>query len=298
MNRQSSSPKRRSGFTLIELLVVIAIIAILAAILFPVFAQAKSAAKRTVSLSNAKQLTVACMMYSGDFDDMEVLSASDSPDGAPMRTNGGWAPQSWSWLVLPYVKSIDLLVDPQAPPIVSFGPGWTDAAVKATAPEYGYNSTYLSWLSYVNNVRLLVPISATAVAAPAETVFLAAKFGNGETNIEPDAFYWFLEGSTPTSGIISPPDCVTETDPMKWCYGGWGKDGFYDGTYLMGNQKAGSRTGGVSLRSAGMAIVSWADGHASAKPPGYLAQGTNWSPEGLADSTVVTDRTKYLWDDQ
>ncbi len=56
------------GFTLIELLVVIAIIAILAAILFPVFAQAKAAAKKTVCLSNFKQIDTAMLMYSSDND--------------------------------------------------------------------------------------------------------------------------------------------------------------------------------------------------------------------------------------
>lgn len=64
MNRQ-----RRLGFTLIELLVVIAIIAILAAILFPVFAQAKLAAKKTSDLSNMKQIGTATLMYCGDYDD-------------------------------------------------------------------------------------------------------------------------------------------------------------------------------------------------------------------------------------
>jgi prepilin-type N-terminal cleavage/methylation domain-containing protein len=64
MNRQ-----RRLGFTLIELLVVIAIIAILAAILFPVFAQAKAAAKKTADLSNLKQNMTATIMYAGDADD-------------------------------------------------------------------------------------------------------------------------------------------------------------------------------------------------------------------------------------
>ena len=59
----------RKAFTLLELLVVIAIIAILAAILFPVFAQAKAAAKRTADLSNTKNLGLAMIMYGGDYDD-------------------------------------------------------------------------------------------------------------------------------------------------------------------------------------------------------------------------------------
>lgn len=67
---------RRRAFTLIELLVVIAIIAILAAILFPVFAQAKEAAKKTQCVSNTKQTALAALMYAGDYDD--VLSRHDN----------------------------------------------------------------------------------------------------------------------------------------------------------------------------------------------------------------------------
>src|SRR5436190_23066579 len=61
--------RRNNGFTLIELLVVIAIIAILAAILFPVFAQAREKGRQTACLNNCKQLGVALMMYSADYDD-------------------------------------------------------------------------------------------------------------------------------------------------------------------------------------------------------------------------------------
>src|SRR5271167_3775299 len=71
----------RRAFTLIELLVVIAIIAILAAILFPVFAQAKQAAKKSVSTSNMKQGNLAALMYLNDYDDSYMLSDSGSING-------------------------------------------------------------------------------------------------------------------------------------------------------------------------------------------------------------------------
>ena len=67
---------QRRAFTLIELLVVIAIIAILAAILFPVFAQAKEAAKKTGCLSNQKNIGMAHMLYIGDYDDTALIDSS------------------------------------------------------------------------------------------------------------------------------------------------------------------------------------------------------------------------------
>jgi len=85
----------KRGFTLIELLVVIAIIAILAAILFPVFAQAKAAAKKTQALSNIKQLGTATFMYMNDWDDVVGRKWYD------MHVD-----------LLPYVKSIDVFLDP------------------------------------------------------------------------------------------------------------------------------------------------------------------------------------------
>jgi prepilin-type N-terminal cleavage/methylation domain-containing protein len=93
----------RSGFTLIELLVVIAIIAILAAILFPVFAQAKAAAKTTSALSNLKQLGTSTHMYAADYDDGTVLT-----DYAPTT----WNRPTWAMLIQPYMKSRDLNWDP------------------------------------------------------------------------------------------------------------------------------------------------------------------------------------------
>src|SRR5688572_7516015 len=77
---EAKMPLTRKAFTLIELLVVIAIIAILAAILFPVFAQAKNAAKKTSDLSNLKQLGTAEQIYLADYDDVYHSPAHyDSP---------------------------------------------------------------------------------------------------------------------------------------------------------------------------------------------------------------------------
>src|SRR5436305_344176 len=92
---------KRCGFTLIELLVVIAIIAILAAILFPVFAQAKRAAKDAAALSNLKQTATSHAMY-----------AADSDDACIIFEQGNFPYVAWPVLIQPYMKNVDLLFDP------------------------------------------------------------------------------------------------------------------------------------------------------------------------------------------
>jgi len=98
--------KSKRAFTLIELLVVIAIIAILAAILFPVFAQAKAAAKKTASLSNAKQLVLASLMYGNDYDDNFCAEGNANP-----YNSWGWQ-MTWQMETIPYIKNFGIFLDP------------------------------------------------------------------------------------------------------------------------------------------------------------------------------------------
>lgn len=119
----------RKGFTLIELLVVIAIIAILAAILFPVFMTAKEAAKKTSCADNMKQLGIAFMLYAQDNDETCVLYMYD-----------GWPdPNTKVWIDLlnPYTKNRKIANCPGRPKNVSNGP--------ITDIGYGYNYVTLGY---------------------------------------------------------------------------------------------------------------------------------------------------------
>src|SRR5690348_17116492 len=101
----------RQGFTLIELLVVIAIIAILAAILFPVFAQARDKARAAACLSNVKQIGLGLMIYAQDYD--ETLPHHPADVGNFLADTAG---PNWAKGLMPYVKSAQILNCPSAPP--------------------------------------------------------------------------------------------------------------------------------------------------------------------------------------
>jgi len=107
----------RRGFTLIELLVVIAIIAILAAILFPVFARAREKARQSTCLSNVKQIMLGVLMYAQDYDERLIPSA--------LTYSGG----DWYTLLAPYLKNAQILYCPTKLP--GMGYGWN-------YQEFGY----------------------------------------------------------------------------------------------------------------------------------------------------------------
>ncbi|RYG82915.1 prepilin-type N-terminal cleavage/methylation domain-containing protein [bacterium] len=114
----------RRAFTLIELLVVIAIIAILAAILFPVFAQAKQAAKKTADLSNMKQQGTATQIYLNDSDD--VFMVNNHRNSEPGKEG---QEIHWSYMLAPYVKNDALYVSPG-----DKNGGWAPGCYNETAP--------------------------------------------------------------------------------------------------------------------------------------------------------------------
>lgn len=176
----------KRAFTLIELLVVIAIIAILAAILFPVFAQAKEAAKKSSCLSNTKQLGIAGNLYMTDYDDLVVPLAvyadagtvqgpEEMDPGKPRFTNSN----SFDLLLRPYVKSVDVYSCP------SSRGKWTPALTGKPNPRprlYSMNlhvAVELGALSFASAGRKPSPVSGTEAASPAELIFLADGWQRG-----------------------------------------------------------------------------------------------------------------------
>ncbi len=147
----------KRGFTLIELLVVIAIIAILAAILFPVFARAREKARATSCLSNCKQMGLANAMYQSDYDDYLVPVYIRWPS-----SGGGWAGYAyWFELLDPYMKNRQVFHCPSSTP-----PAWPRGS--AAFLDYGINYYLVGAPSNPDSF-----IKSSEIAYPAETLVVA-----------------------------------------------------------------------------------------------------------------------------
>ena len=150
--------RRSAAFTLIELLVVIAIISLLAAILFPVFAQAREKARQTTCASNQKQLGTAILMYASDYDEQLPLAA---------YATTGFAFVTWHDLTNPYAKNTGIWHCPSS----LVAPA--DAGGKITT-HFGYNVRYLTTINaFFTNVDSHTAVSLAEVTRPAETVLLS-----------------------------------------------------------------------------------------------------------------------------
>jgi prepilin-type N-terminal cleavage/methylation domain-containing protein/prepilin-type processing-associated H-X9-DG protein len=190
---------QRRGFTLIELLVVIAIIAILAAILFPVFARARAKAQQNNCLSNVKQLTLSGVMYCTDYDDYYPITYySTTINGSPFE-------QHWSGELYPYLKNVQIYACPAG----------TDVPTLLTSTGYGIGP-FVNTADYYMNDCLgghfgccgpgcsnlqggSYPIKQGLVLQPARLIMITATSSSGNFyKANPDTAASYLTGSDPT----------------------------------------------------------------------------------------------------
>jgi len=262
----------KKAFTLIELLVVIAIIAILAAILFPVFAQAKAAAKSTADLSNLKQTAVAFLIYSGDSDDYFPMAFYDS----------WW--NAWPQTVQPYTKSFAIFRSPLDGTGNLKDTGYGEPSWAGVGISYGVNS-YLdntaSWppktsgpiapmhLGWAGVTSTLSQTQMTNVAA---TILMTDRFNSDQQKLTParlgnssaftGSFFCWRDYDDSSAGRI--PD---GTNPNK------AVTAYPNGA-----------NGGVSVANAGRANFAFTDGHAKSMSP----------PQTNPDA--FNQKDKNLWD--
>jgi prepilin-type N-terminal cleavage/methylation domain-containing protein/prepilin-type processing-associated H-X9-DG protein len=174
---------RRSAFTLIELLVVIAIIAILAAILFPVFAQAKEAAKKSACISNQKQIATATFIYAQDSDDTLCQTSWESALTPQVQNPGGIYQIHWTYLMQPYIKNWDIFnCQSDQAPVTPKRPcpnGLADLG-KLNASGQMYCDWQAPKYSYITNYNLIpahdwIPVSLTTFPETATLITLAER---------------------------------------------------------------------------------------------------------------------------
>lgn len=179
----------RQAFTLIELLVVIAIIVILSAILFPVFARARENARRASCMSNLKQIGLAVMMYTQDFDEAYPYSRiAIAPDA---NTPGGnWFSdgyQAWQQVLYPYTKNMQAYVCPS---------GGTQYSAKPFQGSYGANGMVMRDAQWYPAAIKLATIQAPA------TTYLIMDAGN--YNMTPGTHVGMAAGTTATWSYYLP----------------------------------------------------------------------------------------------
>jgi prepilin-type N-terminal cleavage/methylation domain-containing protein/prepilin-type processing-associated H-X9-DG protein len=265
-------PSRRSGlysgaaFTLIELLVVIAIIAILAAILFPVFAQARDKARQAACLSNTKQLGTGVAMYIQDYDEM-------LPMGGHNAHNDTVGPNRWYKMVYPYVKNVQVYGCPNSQANatgVLLHPTLKANGMPQSSGGYGMSINLGLW----QNARSIADVKDSAgTFIICETAWLRDGFQNGANLTNPET--WFTYEFQGTDWQVYPP-------------GGWNSTYSAYAAPIDDN----TRRRPVGRHAGGLNII-YCDGHAKwSKIGAFLGvtpqQPLGW-PYGHANNT---------WDDQ
>jgi len=284
---------RKRGFTLIELLVVIAIIAILAAILFPVFAQARESARKTSCLSNHKQAGLGQLMYLQDYDETFVLYATFGENllrdnGTVYRNYLGWPAE-----IQPYVKNKDIFTCPDVKDLGFITA--TNSARKLLYSSIGYNYGYLAVFTPGANTdpNPFIPLTLAAVKKPASIVM--DMDSQGADWADPGhATVWLWEGPT-----VDPPDATFSANGFY--NNGWGGTCGDQTTYYEFPCYGGAtfhHSGGTNVPLVmpnGGANVVFVDGHTKHYKCGGLVAGTTYSATKPASSTQVINPSAYLW---
>jgi prepilin-type N-terminal cleavage/methylation domain-containing protein len=284
------------GFTLIELLVVIAIIAILAAILFPVFAQAKMAAKKTQAISNVKNVTTATMIYLSDSDDTFPLAHIIMPGGLTSYNRFIPTPQTlatayttaggldalggfYSNSLRPYIKSEQIWNDPVAQSTTTvYNLSITSGTGSSTPPPPAGTSSY----SYAMN-GLLTSYNATSVAAPAGLILFSQ------------------------DGMRKTPGCWF-ANPAMYCPNNSAACVYQKATSTCGTNATVNGDASFFSRSTGglgfdtynrQWVVSFADGHAKTRRIGVYSTGKTdprvdpMASYGGTDGKVTSTMTRW-----
>jgi prepilin-type N-terminal cleavage/methylation domain-containing protein/prepilin-type processing-associated H-X9-DG protein len=234
----------RKGFTLIELLVVIAIIAILAAILFPVFAQAREKARAISCVSNLKQIGLSWSMYTQDYDEMVV----------PFSAGGGSTTSAFAWpfILQPYIKNYQVYKCPDS----TYAIGYTYNANIARSD--GYNVSGPRSLAGIQlPASSPIFIDGNSLSGPVPPTYPALTVINWPAPYNQAAAF-FINGTNFAGGrILANVSDAGYNSAVTW--GGWSSAG--SATGALGT--SGNNPGGIAAtRHSGGANYAFTDGHA------------------------------------
>jgi len=295
----------KRGFTLIELLVVIAIIAILAAILFPVFAQAREKARQSGCQSNHNQGIKSMIMYANDNDDYLVPTNRRGLDNVQwgLTIPAGNEDLAWPSLMQGYMKSYEILICPadpednhaKNPRNISDVPANTVQRIKRICEGFhtnlGYNYNWLAYVTGTGTARRDNIATQSGVASPAMTVLFI------------DSIYGRTSDGSPTGGgcfIVDSPFAPTTirkpagmTPPFLNSQLGWG-------CYSIARGDPNNAACATAATAFGKAFpfhpfgegftVAFLDGHVKNLRSGALVDGMN------ANYDNVIDYDRFLWD--
>lgn len=263
---------RNLAFTLIELLVVIAIIAILAAILFPVFAQAKLAAKKTQQLSNVKQLGTGVIIYAADSDDNHPPAWNDRTERC------GWAGNvNFVKFTEPYVKNYNMFYSPVDPDAGKQWPGLSWAGVNFSLAGNAYHGGWVNGTGFEHRgamgmvacsgngwIQEVGAVSATSVSNTSETILLGERYAQDVKGIVGGAALqaWDTPLTNYGPGVFFSGVFYTKANSIP--------NGTRSATAAYPNGRAGS----VSAKFSGLATFVFTDTHAKSMRP----EATNPNP--------------------
>lgn len=316
LTRRANSYSR--GFTLIELLVVIAIIAILAAILFPVFAQARAAAYKTVDISNFRQVTMAHNMYASDNGDTMPMS-----NMGPSTIGWGYGPPDRvpGQQMMPYVKNIDVFftgMDPWTSDknrIIRDHLSYTSAAFPMeerrmyslmVRSHVGYNYLFFSPWRIVSGRATSYALNISEIGNPSGTIMWGSSLWDRNAGGTPvGAGNWVIEAPCdrdsagqplrPRRQFMPPPmgDGTGYQYTNGWCLNNCTPSSYwlsYGGLWPWHNQ---ARTGTQPGLKDGHVIVGNADGSVRSMPIRRTLAGC--IPQGTLEGRV-NDPAQYMWD--
>jgi prepilin-type N-terminal cleavage/methylation domain-containing protein/prepilin-type processing-associated H-X9-DG protein len=257
---------QRKGFTLIELLVVIAIIAILAAILFPVFAQAREKARAISCISNLKQMGTGSMMYTQDYDETLVPAGNRyAHQNIPcFDGNANFNPNPLSWVdweypIQPYIKNTQIYVCPDRTNFGCYGYAMNLDSSNEPSSDGGFPGPPTppgTWapLAIDTSGNTSIPmVSLAGIEAPAELVYIYDSHDSGLENI-------FAPGLT-ASGLPDTEAWEQEDSWLQALKAGLTSDALLQQEFPVG-----------PWRHSGMMNILWMDGHAKAMRFSQLQQ--------------------------